>query len=160
MSRIPPRPRKRLHDLARGPAKVINRSGRKGATALRAGLQKLPRNAAPRGADWDDGLYEPQPSLLRELAVATVPALLVTVDTLWNLADWTVVTWWVTIPLSFVSVFVPTVWLQRRLRGDRWSVALAKGVVLGLVAAVPTSLTGTPVGMALLAWAGVDRWRR
>ena len=33
-------------------------------------------------------------------------------------------------------------------------------VVLGLVAAVPTSLTGTPVGMALLAWAGVDRWRR
>ncbi len=87
-------------------------------------------------------------------------AVLVTVDTLWNLADWAVVTWWVTIPLSFLSVFVPTVWLQRRLRGDRWSVALAKAVVLGLVAGVPTSLTGTPVGMALLAWAGVDRWRR
>lgn len=79
MSRIPPRPRKRLHDLARGPAKVINRSGRKGIATLRAGLQKLPRNAALRGTDWDDGLYEPQPSLLRELAVATVPALLVTV---------------------------------------------------------------------------------
>jgi hypothetical protein len=38
--------------------------------------------------------------------------------------------------------------------------ALAKALVLGLVAAIPTSLTGTPVGMALLAWAGVDRWRR
>ena len=79
MSRIPPRPRKRLHDLTRGPAKVIHRSGRKGTATLRTGLQKLPRNAPSRGADWDDGVWEPQPSLLRELAVATVPALLVTV---------------------------------------------------------------------------------
>ena len=86
--------------------------------------------------------------------------LLVAVDNLWNLADWAVVTWWLTVPRSFLSVFVPTVWLQRRLRKDRWGSALAKALVLGLVAAVPTSLTGTPVGMALLAWAGVDRWRR
>jgi hypothetical protein len=50
--------------------------------------------------------------------------------------------------------------LQRQLRKDRWGMALAKALVLGLVAAIPTSLTGTPVGMALLAWAGVDRWRR
>jgi ABC-type spermidine/putrescine transport system permease subunit II len=57
-------------------------------------------------------------------------------------------------------VFIPTVWFQRRLKKDRWGSALAKALVLGLVAAVPTSLTGTPVGIALLAWAGVDRWRR
>ena len=86
--------------------------------------------------------------------------LLVAVDNLWNLADWAVVTWWMTVPLSFLSVFIPTLWLQRQLRKDRWGMALAKALVLGLVAAIPTSLTGTPVGMALLAWAGVDRWRR
>jgi hypothetical protein len=86
--------------------------------------------------------------------------LLVAVDNLWNLADWAVVTWWMTVPLSFLSVFLPTLWLQRQLRKDRWGMALAKALVLGLVAAIPTSLTGTPVGMALLAWAGVDRWRR
>ena len=86
--------------------------------------------------------------------------LLVAVDNLWNLADWAVITWWVTVPLGFLSVFVPTVWVQRRLRRDGWSAALAKALDLGLVAAIPTSLTGTPVGMALLAWAGVDRWRR
>ena len=86
--------------------------------------------------------------------------VLVAVDNLWNLADWAVVTWWLTVPLSFLSVFVPTVWLQRRLRKDPWGSAVAKALVLGLVAAIPTSLTGTPVGMALLAWAGVDRWRR
>ena len=86
--------------------------------------------------------------------------VLVAVDNLWNLADWAVVTWWVTVPLSFLSVFVPTVWFQRRLRKDSWGSAVAKALALGLVAAIPTSLTGTPVGMALLAWAGVDRWRR
>jgi hypothetical protein len=86
--------------------------------------------------------------------------LLVAVDNLWNVADWAVVTWWMTVPLSFLSVFVPTLWLQRQLRKDRWGVALAKALGLGLVAAIPTSLTGTPVGMALLAWTGVDRWRR
>jgi hypothetical protein len=86
--------------------------------------------------------------------------LLVAVDNLWNLADWAVVTWWMTVPLSFLSVFLPTLWLQRQLRKDRWGMAFAKALVLGLVAAIPTSLTGTPVGMALLARAGVDRWRR
>ena len=77
MSRIPPRPRKRLHDLARGPAKVINRTGRKGIATLRAGLQKLPRNAAPRGTDWDDE-YEPQPSFLRDLGIAVLSTAAVT----------------------------------------------------------------------------------
>ena len=86
--------------------------------------------------------------------------LLVAVDNLWNLVDWAVLTWWLTVPLAFLSVFVPTVWVQRRLRRDRWIPALAKALMLGAVAAIPTSLTGTPLGLALLGWAGVDRWRR
>lgn len=81
--------------------------------------------------------------------------LLVVIDNLWNLADWAVLSWAFTLPLSFLTVAIPTLVLQRRRRGDGWGRALAKAAFLGLLAAVPTSLTGTPVGLALLAWAGV-----
>ncbi len=84
-------------------------------------------------------------------------ALLVVVDNLWALEDWLVLTWILTIPLSFLSVAVPTYWLQRRFRQDSRRTALLKALFFGAVAAVPTSVTGTPIGLALLAWAGVRR---
>ena len=84
-------------------------------------------------------------------------ALLLFVDNLWNLADWAVVDWFVTIPLSFLSVFAPTMLIQRCLHRDSWGKAFAKGLLLGTVAAVPYSVTGTPVGIALLTWAGIMR---
>jgi hypothetical protein len=87
-------------------------------------------------------------------------AVLLVVDNLWNFADWAVLTWVVTIPLGFLSVFLPTLVLQRVSRRDPWSRALGKALLLGVVAAVPTSITGTPLGMALLAWAGVEKLRR
>jgi len=85
-------------------------------------------------------------------------ALLLAVDNLWNLADWTVLSWFLTIPASFLTVSIPTLVIQRKLRGQRWGTALFFAVLLGAVAAVPTSVTGTPVGMALLAWTGISRW--
>lgn len=84
-------------------------------------------------------------------------ALLVFVDNLWMLADWNAVTWLLTIPLSFLSVAVPTIFLQRFLHRDGWGQSLGKGLLLGVVAGVPTSITGTPVGLALLTWAGIRR---
>lgn len=87
-------------------------------------------------------------------------ALLLVVDNLWNLADWAVMTWLVTIPLSFISVFAPTFFIQRQMHGDSVSKALAKALFLGVIAAVPTSVSGTPVGLALLAWAGIQHVRR
>jgi len=84
-------------------------------------------------------------------------ALLVVVDNLWALEDWLILTWILTIPLSFLSVAVPTYWLQRRFRQDTRRIALLKALFFGVVAAVPTSVTGTPIGLALLAWAGVRR---
>ena len=88
-------------------------------------------------------------------------ALLIAVDNLWNLADWTVIGWFLTIPLSFLSVSMPVFWIQRRRNGDRRRIALAKAVFLGVVAAVPFSVTGTPIGLALLAWAGLKHpWKR
>ncbi len=84
-------------------------------------------------------------------------ALLVVVDNLWALEDWLVLTWILTIPLSFLSVFFPTYWLQRRFRRDSRLTALWKALLFGCIAAVPTSVTGTPIGLALLAWAGIKR---
>jgi len=83
--------------------------------------------------------------------------LLLLVDNLWNLADWMIIDWIVSIPLSFVMVFVPAVFIQRLLMKDRWLRALGFAALLGVVAAVPTSLTGTPVGLAILAWTGINR---
>jgi hypothetical protein len=86
--------------------------------------------------------------------------LLILFDNLWMLEEWAVITWIFTIPLSFLSVFVPVYWIQRRKQGDRRGVAIGKALFLGLVAAVPFSVTGTPVGLALLAWAGLKHpWK-
>ena len=80
--------------------------------------------------------------------------LLIVIDNLWNFADWAVIDWFLTIPLSFLTVFAPTLWIQRHKQGDGWGKAILKALFLGVVAAVPFSVTGTPVGLALLAWAG------
>lgn len=83
--------------------------------------------------------------------------LLIAVDNLWMLEEWAVVTWLVTIPLSFVSVAVPTFFIQKLVNKDRFARAFGLSLLLGTIAAVPTSVTGTPVGLALLAWTGLDR---
>ena len=86
--------------------------------------------------------------------------LLIIIDNLWMLEEWTLITLIFTIPLSFLSVFVPVYWIQRGKQGDSRGMALAKAFLLGLVAAVPFSITGTPVGLALLAWAGLKHpWK-
>jgi ABC-type spermidine/putrescine transport system permease subunit II len=53
--------------------------------------------------------------------------------------------------------FFPTYWLQRHFRRDSRLTALWKALLFGVIAAVPTSVTGTPIGLALLAWAGIKR---
>jgi hypothetical protein len=96
------------------------------------------------------------PRLLRPAAAA----FLLVVDNLWMLPEFVVATWWLTIPLSFVSVFGTTFFIQRVLGRNPVPVALAKALFFGLIAAVPFSVTGTPVGLAFLAWAGVKRLGR
>ena len=83
--------------------------------------------------------------------------LLVAVDNLWNLADWAVVDWIFTIPLSFITVCVPVFFLQRHLKKDSAGRALAFATLLGVLAAIPTSITGTPIGLGLLAWTGLRK---
>ncbi len=48
--------------------------------------------------------------------------------------------------------------IQRYLVGDGWGKAAAKGVAMGIIAGVPFSVTGTALGVPLLAWAGLHEW--
>jgi hypothetical protein len=84
--------------------------------------------------------------------------VLLVVDNLWNLADWAIVSWVVTIPAAFLSVFLPTLVLHRRGLGQPVWKALSWAALLGAIAAVPFSVGGTATGAALLAWLGVQRW--
>lgn len=83
--------------------------------------------------------------------------LLVVVDNFWLLPEWAVVTWSVTVPLAFASVFLLTFGIQKFVKKDPARRAFLYSTVLGLLAAIPTSITGTPVGLALLAWTGLNR---
>ncbi len=101
----------------------------------------------------------PSPSASREGPPVHVLSalLLLVVDNLWNLADWMVIDWVITIPLSFCSVFFPVFLIQKLLKKDSFGRALALALLLAVIAAVPTSVTGTPVGVALLAWTGISK---
>ena len=47
-----------------------------------------------------------------------------------------------------------TMLVQRYLAKDSWGASVAKGLVMGIIAGVPFQVTGTAVGIPLLAWAG------
>jgi hypothetical protein len=83
--------------------------------------------------------------------------ILVVVDSLWALFDWAPPLWIVTIPFCFAAVFLPTLLIQKSLKRDTTGRALAFATLLGVLAAVPTPITGTPIGLALLAWSGLGR---
>lgn len=55
---------------------------------------------------------------------------------------------------------VTTMLVQRYLAKDSWGASVAKGLVMGIVAGVPFQVTGTAVGIPLLAWAGLHEWVR
>jgi hypothetical protein len=82
---------------------------------------------------------------------------LLAIDNLWMLEDWIAITWFITIPLSFLTVFFPVFFIQKFVNKDSFGRALAFASLLGVIAAVPTSLTGTPVGLGLLAWTGLGK---
>ncbi len=80
---------------------------------------------------------------------------LIVIDSLWLLADWDALLWIITIPVSFVSCFVPVFLLQKFMRGDGNGQAAAIATLLAILAAVPTPISGTIVGTIVLSWAGL-----
>ena len=83
--------------------------------------------------------------------------ILVAVDSLWAIFDWLPPVWIVAIPACFAAVFVPTYLIQRHLKADSKGRALTFATILGVLAAIPMPITGTPVGVGLLAWTGIGR---
>jgi integral membrane sensor domain MASE1 len=85
--------------------------------------------------------------------------ILVAVDSLWLVFD--LPAFWPAMPLAilacFVAVFIPTYLIQRHLKNDSKDRALTFATILGVLAAIPTPITGTPVGFALLAWTGLGK---
>jgi hypothetical protein len=59
-----------------------------------------------------------------------------------------------------VTVFgtVSTMLIQRYLARESWGKAIAKGLAMGIIAGVPFAVTGTALGVPLLAWAGLHEW--
>jgi hypothetical protein len=100
------------------------------------------------------------PPAARPLIHPLSAALLIAVDGLWALADWAVLAWVVTIPLSFLAVGIPTYLIQKHVHGDQSGRSLAVGAFLGVLAAVPTPITGTVVGGIVLAMAGLRSLRK
>jgi hypothetical protein len=83
--------------------------------------------------------------------------LLLVVDNLWLLPEFLGISWAVTIPLCFITMLVPAFLIQKLLKQQRLGAAFGYALLLALVAAVPMSLLGTPVGAAMLAWFGISR---
>ncbi len=83
--------------------------------------------------------------------------ILVAVDSLWAIFDWLPPVWIVAIPACFAAVFVPTFLIQRNLKNDSKGRALTFATILAVLAAIPTPITGTPVGLGLLAWTGLGK---
>jgi hypothetical protein len=82
---------------------------------------------------------------------------LVAVDSLWALFEFAPPLWILAIPTCFLAVFLPVYLIQRHLKGDSPGRALAFATLLATLAAVPTPIMGTPVGLGLLAWTGLGR---
>ena len=83
--------------------------------------------------------------------------ILVAVDSLWIPGEFLMPAWIVAIPACFAAVFVPTYLIQRHLRNDSKGRALTFATILAVLAAIPTPITGTPVGLGLLAWTGLGK---
>src|SRR5258707_576957 len=84
--------------------------------------------------------------------------VLIAVDSLWAIFDWVPPLWIVAIPLCFLAVAVPCFLIQKFLKRDSTGRALAFAAALGVLAAIPTPVTGTSAGIAVLAWSGLGRF--
>jgi hypothetical protein len=111
-------------------------------------VSQLPTLPAPATAERRDASIHPLSAVL-----------LITVDNLWMLADWAAFAWIITIPLSFVAVSLPVYLIQRHFRGDSPGRAIAIASLLGVLAAVPTPITGTATGLVVLGYAGLRSLR-
>ena len=98
------------------------------------------------------------PSKLSGPPIHALSALiLAAVDSLWAIFLWEPPVWIIAIPLCFLAVFLPVLLIQKHLKNDSTGRALTFATLLGVLAGLPTPITGTIVGSALLAWTGLGK---
>ena len=83
--------------------------------------------------------------------------LLVAVDSLWVVFDFAPPIWIIAIPFCFLTVLIPSFLIQKHLKRNSNGRALAFASLLAVLAAIPTPITGTPIGLGLLAWTGLGK---
>jgi len=83
--------------------------------------------------------------------------ILAAVDSLWAVFEWAPPLWIFAIPLCFLAVSVPTFLIQKYLKQDSNGKAVTFATLLGVLAAIPMPITGTAVGVSLLAWTGLGK---
>ena len=66
----------------------------------------------------------------------------------------------ITSPLAFLIVTSGVFLIQRQRNHDSFGGALLKGLLGGLVAAIPTSIGGTILGTLVLALSGLSAWNQ
>jgi len=90
------------------------------------------------------------------------PLATLTTIVLDNIFGWVEIIDPLALALTSISVgaigFLTTMFVQRYLAKDEWGASIAKGLVMGVIAGVPYQVTGTAIGIPLLAWAGVHQW--
>lgn len=108
---------------------------------------------------------EPNRNAFPEAPVHYLSAMVIlALDWIWSLLEGLVTLSFVgmiALPLlSFiiaVAGFTAVYSIQYFVAGDRGGEAFAKGIALGILAAVPFPVMGTAIGVPLLAWAGLSR---
>jgi len=83
--------------------------------------------------------------------------ILAAVDSLWAIFLWEPPVWIIAIPLCFLAVFLPVYLIQKHLKNDSTGRALAFATLFGVLAGLPTPITGTIIGSGLLAWTGLGK---
>lgn len=66
----------------------------------------------------------------------------------------------ITGPLAFMITTAGVFWIQRRKNGDSFNAALFKALLGGIVAGIPTSISGTILGTAVLVLSGLSGWNQ
>ena len=59
--------------------------------------------------------------------------------------------------LAFVTTFLGVSLIQINLARDNWVTGIAKGLLGGILAGIPTAISGTALGALILAWSGISR---
>jgi hypothetical protein len=66
----------------------------------------------------------------------------------------------ITCPLAFLVTTAGVFWIQRRKQGDSFKSAMLKALLGGVLAGIPTSISGTIFGTAVLVLSGMSSWNQ